>query len=138
MKIIPTAVSLVAWLVLTKMLLNLFFDFSHMSTFTVLAVPAEVYQYGANYLWSIFPLVVMCLLKIYVYVPVFYNLQLTSIYEYLEKRFDRKTRLFASILYVLKSLFFLAVITHIATLACHTGLIIIPLTEMYLKRVRQF
>ena len=81
-------------------------------------------------------LLLMTLLKIYIYVPVLYNLQLTSIYEYLEKRFDRKTRLFASILYVVKCLFFLAVVIHITTLACHTGLVIqLTMNEMFLKRM---
>ncbi|KAJ3663127.1 hypothetical protein Zmor_007436 [Zophobas morio] len=92
----------------------------HMSTFTLLALPAEVYQYGANYTWTVMSLFLLCFLKIYIFVPVLYNLQLTSIYEYLEKRFDRKTRLFASILYVLQFIFFLAVIIQIATVACHT------------------
>jgi len=34
-----------------------------------------------------------------VYLPVFHDLKLTSTYEYLEKRFDKKMRLLGSILF---------------------------------------
>lgn len=38
-------------------------------------------------------------LTIFIYLPVFYNLNIVSVYEYLEMRFERRIRTFATILY---------------------------------------
>jgi len=46
------------------------------------------------------PLVVAPLIA-WLFIPLYHRLKLTSVYEYLELRFDRKIRLFASILFML-------------------------------------
>jgi hypothetical protein len=84
-------------------------------------VPADVYTYGAGIWLMCFSLVLVAIATIYIYLPVFYNLELTSTYEYLERRFDRKTRLFATVMYLLASNCYLAVVVYSPALAIATG-----------------
>lgn len=92
-------------------------NFSHISGVTLLAVPADVYRYGAIY-WLFAPaLIVVTFLTIHVYLPVFYKLQITSIYEYLGRRFDNTNRMFASFLYALGLLLYLPIVIYIPALA---------------------
>lgn len=54
---------------------------SFMSTITVLATPAKVYRYGANYgLFSLYYVLVV-VVSSEVFLPVFYRLGITSTYE---------------------------------------------------------
>jgi solute carrier family 5 (sodium-coupled monocarboxylate transporter), member 8/12 len=39
----------------------------------------------------------------YAYLPVFHGLQLTSTYQYLQTRFDKRMRLFGSVLFTIGS-----------------------------------
>jgi len=57
------------------------FPCSHFSGITLLGVPAEVFYYGTVYWLVNVSSVVVALLVNYIYLPVFYSLQLTSSYE---------------------------------------------------------
>lgn len=61
--------------------------------------------------------IVVSLIINHVYLPVFYNLQITSVYEYLEKRFDASTRKFASFLFTLGVFLYLPVVIYVPALA---------------------
>ncbi|XP_068915564.1 sodium-coupled monocarboxylate transporter 2-like isoform X1 [Tenebrio molitor] len=106
MKIFPIAVSVAL---------------SQFSGITLVGVPADVYTYGAGIWLMCFSLVLVAISTIYIYLPVFYNLELTSTYEYLERRFDRKTRLFATVMYLLASNCYLAVVVYSPALAIATA-----------------
>uniref|UniRef100_A0ACB8F2Q9 Sodium/iodide cotransporter n=1 Tax=Sphaerodactylus townsendi TaxID=933632 RepID=A0ACB8F2Q9_9SAUR len=54
---------------------------SFMSAIQVLGVPAEAYRYGMKFLWMCLGQVLNTLLTAYLFLPVFYRLQLTSTYE---------------------------------------------------------
>jgi sodium-coupled monocarboxylate transporter 8/12 len=101
--------------------LNLMIWSSQFTGITVIGVPADVYTYGATYWLMCFSLVFVVPLTIYVYLPVFYNLELTSTYEYLEKRFDNRTKLLVSGFYVICSDFFLALAAYGPALVFSTG-----------------
>ncbi|KAI4499585.1 hypothetical protein M0802_005481 [Mischocyttarus mexicanus] len=62
---------------------------SHISGVSLLGVPSEVYQHGSQYAACIFTSLITCSIIAYIYLPVFFKLQLTSIFEYLEIRFAR-------------------------------------------------
>ena len=64
---------------------------------------------------------ILCVVTIYVYLPVFFNLQLISTYEYLERRFDNRTRLFASFLYAVSVFLYLPIVVYIPALAFSAG-----------------
>lgn len=54
---------------------------SFMSAITVLATPAEVYRYGATYVYYTLSYVLMVVVCSEVFLPVFYRLGITSTYE---------------------------------------------------------
>uniref|UniRef100_A0A1B6D7G6 Sodium-dependent multivitamin transporter n=1 Tax=Clastoptera arizonana TaxID=38151 RepID=A0A1B6D7G6_9HEMI len=82
MSIFPLTMSLVA---------------SHVSGITLLGVPAETYVFGTQYYVVFFSSIAISFLAVYFYIPVLYNLQLNSVYEYLELRFNRSVRILASL-----------------------------------------
>ncbi|KAK9876776.1 hypothetical protein WA026_015013 [Henosepilachna vigintioctopunctata] len=109
MKTLPVAISLIA---------------SHTSAITVLAIPADVYRYGIGFWQGCVSLFLLHFITYYIYLPVFYKLDLTSTYEYLALRFDEKTRMMASALYALSLLLYLPIVIYVPSLgfATATGL----------------
>ncbi|KAJ6645757.1 Sodium-coupled monocarboxylate transporter 1 [Pseudolycoriella hygida] len=70
---------------------------SFISAVTLLGNPVEVYYYGSVYIYFSISFIPMTLAVAYLYVPVFFQLQLTSAYEYLEVRFSKTTRRIMSV-----------------------------------------
>ncbi|XP_069699549.1 sodium-coupled monocarboxylate transporter 2-like isoform X5 [Periplaneta americana] len=102
MSTVPVAVSLVA---------------CHISGVTVLGVPSEIYVYGTLYLLVCFSCIFVAVVTNYVYLPVFFELQLTSTYEYLEMRFSRGVRVMASVLYTISMLLYMPIVVYVPALA---------------------
>ncbi|XP_044269946.1 sodium-coupled monocarboxylate transporter 2-like [Tribolium madens] len=94
---------------------------SHISGTTLLGLPADAYRYGGTFLLSGISMFFVVLATIYIYLPVFYNLQITSLYEYLELRFDNRTKKLVSLLYILYSFLILPLIIYAASLAVSTA-----------------
>ncbi|XP_035714145.1 sodium-coupled monocarboxylate transporter 1 isoform X2 [Folsomia candida] len=69
---------------------------SFVSAITMLGEPPEVYFYGLIYIYFSFAFIPMTLSLSYLYLPVFFRLQLTSAYEYFELRFNRNVRIVIS------------------------------------------
>lgn len=90
---------------------------SHISGVSLLSVPSEVYQYGTQYAACIFSSLISCFLIIVIYLPVFYKLQLTSSFEYLEIRFARPVRILASFLFTLSLVIYVPLIIYVPALA---------------------
>lgn len=58
----------------------------------------------------------------YIYLPVFCKLQVTTIFEYLEIRFDKKLRTIASSLFTLTNVIYLPVVIYAPSLAFNQGI----------------
>ncbi|XP_062554542.1 sodium-coupled monocarboxylate transporter 2-like [Armigeres subalbatus] len=102
MKVFPIAVSLIA---------------SQLSGVSIMSVPAEMYSYGAQY-WIIAPTMIAIVMIInYIFVPVFYNNQITNCYQYLEDRFSPAVKKFVTFTYVLNIYLILPVFIFIPSLA---------------------
>ena len=54
---------------------------SFMSAITVLGTPAEMYKYGTMYCMVWIGYLIMIPMAAYLFLPVFYNLKLTSVFE---------------------------------------------------------
>ncbi|KAJ6638131.1 Sodium-coupled monocarboxylate transporter 1 [Pseudolycoriella hygida] len=102
MSVFPVAMSLAA---------------SFISAIALLGLVTEVYFYGTQYVFAIIPCILAGVICSYVYLPVFYELRLDTCCQYLEKRFDKRMRLFASILYALHTITFLPVVMYVPALA---------------------
>ncbi|KAH1002847.1 hypothetical protein HUJ04_008884 [Dendroctonus ponderosae] len=82
-----------------------------------MAVPADVYMFGATYLLGVFSMIAVGIVTVYIYLPVFYNLGITSTYEYLGMRFDERCRKCASALFALSVFVYLPMVIYVPALA---------------------
>ncbi|XP_034940823.1 sodium-coupled monocarboxylate transporter 1-like isoform X1 [Chelonus insularis] len=102
MKTFPVSLSLIA---------------SFISGISLLGTPTEIYVHGTSYLFIGFAIICVGFVTSYIYLPVFHELKLTSTYEYLEKRFDRKVRILGSALFFLGIMMWLPIVIYVPALA---------------------
>ncbi|EZA59529.1 hypothetical protein DMN91_010796 [Ooceraea biroi] len=102
MKTFPVSLSLIA---------------SFISGISLLGTPTEIYVHGTSYLFICCAVVAVTIVLSTVYLPVFHDLKLTSTYEYLEKRFDKKLRLLGSILFSIGIMTWLPIVIYVPALA---------------------
>ncbi|XP_073839879.1 sodium-coupled monocarboxylate transporter 1-like isoform X4 [Musca autumnalis] len=101
MKVFPVSLSLVA---------------SFVSGISLLGTSTEIYVYGTQYAFILITLALSGVISWYVFLPVFCNLQLTSTYEYFDKRFSRRMRLFGAVLFNIKTLLWLPIAVYVPAL----------------------
>ena len=70
------------------------------SAITFLSLPGQAYQDGLGFVQFYFGLPVAMVLLSAVIVPIYHRLKLYTAYEYLEQRFDRRTRQFVALLFL--------------------------------------
>ncbi|KAL4715863.1 hypothetical protein ACJJTC_014595 [Scirpophaga incertulas] len=90
---------------------------SHLTSITLLGVPVEIYLRGTQYWASALSLIIVTFLTAVIYLPVFYRLQLTSSFEYLEIRFSTHTRTIAAVLFVISKLMLFPIIPYVPLMA---------------------
>ncbi|ENN71947.1 hypothetical protein YQE_11381, partial [Dendroctonus ponderosae] len=90
---------------------------SYISGISLLGIPTEVYVYGVQYAYIVGGFLLMAIVMSTVYLPVFHGLNLTSTYEYHERRFDKRVRLFGSILFTISSITWLPLVIYVPALA---------------------
>ncbi|CAJ1054382.1 sodium-coupled monocarboxylate transporter 1-like isoform X1 [Xyrichtys novacula] len=102
---------------LTALPVSLSLTASFMSSITVLSTPAEVYCFGAIFILSSFAYILSLMIVSEVFLPVSYRLSITSAYEYLELRFNRATRLLATILFIVQAVLYTGIVIYGPALA---------------------
>ncbi|XP_077515823.1 sodium-coupled monocarboxylate transporter 1-like [Amblyomma americanum] len=90
---------------------------SFMSAITLLGTASEMYIYGTQYLFIIFSYCLVIPATAYLYMPVFYSLQVTSAYEYLELRFNHVIRALGCITFSMQMLIYMAIVLYAPALA---------------------
>ncbi|XP_067644763.1 sodium-coupled monocarboxylate transporter 1 [Eurosta solidaginis] len=117
MLVFPIALSLVA---------------SFISGITLLGLPTEVYSYGIQYLYVALGVLSMGVVMGVFYLPVFYNLNITSTYEYLESRFDRRLRMYGSVMFAIMNIAYLPIVIYVPALAFNqvTGVAVHTITPI--------
>lgn len=73
-------------------------------------------------IWAVPSFLIIGLIGIYVFLPILFKLKVTTIFEYLDQRFDGKTRLFAVLLCVIPQLVSVAFIVNASALILSTGI----------------
>ncbi len=71
------------------------------SAITFLSLPGQAFEDGMGFVQFYLGLPVAMVILSWVIVPIYYRLKLYTAYEYLEKRFDRKTRLLTALLFLI-------------------------------------
>lgn len=117
MLILPIALSLVA---------------SFISGITLLGLPTEVYSYGVQYLYVSLGVIAMGVVMGVFYLPVFHQLNITSTYEYLESRFDRRLRMYGSVMFAIMNVAYLPIVIYVPALAFNqvTGVAVHTITPI--------
>ena len=72
------------------------------SAITFLSVPGQAYEDGMRFVQFYFGLPIAMVVISAVFVPIYYRLKVFTAYEFLESRFDRKTRLLAAALFLVQ------------------------------------
>jgi solute:Na+ symporter, SSS family len=87
-----------------------------LSAITFMAIPAKAYAQDWVYLVGNLMIVAVAPVAVYLALPFFRRIDATSAYEYLELRFNRGVRLFASGLFTLFHVFRMAIVMSLAAL----------------------
>jgi solute:Na+ symporter, SSS family len=91
-----------------------------LSSLTFMAIPAKAYATDWTFFWSNVPILLLAPLVISCYLPFFRQLNVTSAYEYLERRFNLAARLYASAAFILFQLGRQAIVLLLPSLALAT------------------
>ncbi|XP_046401187.1 sodium-coupled monocarboxylate transporter 1-like [Ischnura elegans] len=102
MGILPISMSLIA---------------SYISGIALLGLPAEIYTFGTQYWVIVFSEVFVCATMAIAYIPVFYDLKITSSYEYLKHRFNTSVRLLGSAIFITKMILYIPIVIYVPALA---------------------
>lgn len=90
---------------------------TQLSAITFMSIPAKTYATNWNYFFLQMTIIMIIPVITSYFIPFYRKLQITSAYEYLEKRFDYTIRALASLLYVLLQLGRLAIVLLLPSLA---------------------
>ncbi|XP_046660284.1 sodium-coupled monocarboxylate transporter 1-like isoform X2 [Homalodisca vitripennis] len=90
---------------------------SFISGISILGLPTEMYLYGSQCMTNnIANLIIMTVAGVF-YLPVYHKLQLSSLLEYLELRFDSNVRFMGTLMYTMASVLHLPAIIYVPGLA---------------------
>ena len=117
-----TAGKHVHWLPLSISILATMF-----SGISFIGHPARVYRYDSAMIAWPFAVLIATPVVIYVFLPFYRRLDVTTAYEYLEKRFGLNVRLLASVLFISKRLFWMALVALAPSLAL-SAIVGLPVT----------
>ncbi|XP_030006512.1 sodium-coupled monocarboxylate transporter 1-like [Sphaeramia orbicularis] len=97
---------------MTAIPMSLSLTATFMSSITVLSQPAEVYCFGAIIALFGIAYTVSTVLTSEIFLPVFYRLNITSTYEYLELRFNRAARLVGTVFFMIYYILYIGIIIY--------------------------
>ncbi|XP_058122991.1 sodium-coupled monocarboxylate transporter 1 [Anopheles ziemanni] len=97
---------------------------SFITAIELLGNPSEMFFNGTQFSLIVISMVLVVPVAVKVFYPIYYKLEVTSCYEYLGMRFDKRIRVFGAVLYILQMLFYtsVAVLAPAIALSEATGL----------------
>ncbi|XP_050447138.1 sodium-coupled monocarboxylate transporter 1-like [Cataglyphis hispanica] len=90
---------------------------SHISGITLLGIPAEIFHHGTQYAACVITSTLTAVITSYIFLPVFYKLQLNSTFEYLEVRFARPVRILSSMLFTISLFMYVPIVIYVPAIA---------------------
>jgi solute:Na+ symporter, SSS family len=88
-----------------------------LSSLTFMGIPARAYQTDVSWYLGQLPILLVVPMVALFYLPFFRKLNLTSAYEYLEKRFNLPCRVFAAVSFILFHIGRIAIVLYLPALA---------------------
>nr|XP_039271187.1 sodium-coupled monocarboxylate transporter 1-like [Styela clava] len=92
-------------------------SFTVISPTTILAIPAEIYIFGSMFIWLVVAAWIVGLFTISLYIPLFFRLNITSIYEYLQLRYSYPVRILGTIAFIVQTTMYIGVMVYTPALA---------------------
>ncbi|XP_067119661.1 putative sodium-dependent multivitamin transporter [Centruroides vittatus] len=102
MSIIPVGFSLMA---------------SFMSAISLLGVSSEIYSFGTQFVVINISYIIGTPIAAFLFLPVFFQMDLTSAFQYLEQRFGVATRLIVSLTFMIQMILYMAIVLYAPALA---------------------
>ncbi len=99
-----------------------------LSSLTFMGIPSKAYAQDWVYFLGNMMIPVVAPIAVFIALPFFRRIDATSAYEYLEKRFNRGVRMFASLLFILFHVFRMAIVMSLSALALASVTPISPVT----------
>lgn len=93
---------------------------TQLSSISFMAVPAKVYSTDWVYFLLQMTIVMIAVPVVFLYLPYFRRVKMTSAYEYLESRFNLPVRMYASVSFVLYQLGRMAIVLFLPAIALST------------------
>ncbi len=94
---------------------------TQLSAITFMAIPAKAYATNWVYILGQVAIVLVAPIIVYFYLPVFRRLNVATVYEYLEQRFNVLVRLFSSTAFILLQLGRMGIVIFLPALALSTA-----------------
>ncbi|XP_046352867.2 sodium-coupled monocarboxylate transporter 1-like [Haliotis rufescens] len=88
-----------------------------LSALTLLGTPAEMYKYTTMFWWLCLAFIFAMVIASVVFIPFFYDLDVTSVFQYLELRFSKPVRVLASLIYILQTCAYMSFVLYAPSLA---------------------
>lgn len=106
-----------------------------LSSITFMSIPAKAFTTDWTFILGQYLVIAILPVVFYFYIPFFRKLKITSAYEYLEARFDVRSRLFASLSFMMFNIGRIAIITYLTVLALRPFIGIDPIVLVLLISV---
>uniref|UniRef100_H2XN26 Uncharacterized protein n=4 Tax=Ciona intestinalis TaxID=7719 RepID=H2XN26_CIOIN len=97
--------------------LGLSISVTFISALTVIGLPTETYIFGFVTIWHCITLVIPTVIACLYYIPLIHRLKLATMYEYLEIRFHRNSRVLSSGIEILSMILYMGTTVYIPSLA---------------------
>ncbi|XP_060576697.1 sodium-coupled monocarboxylate transporter 1-like [Ruditapes philippinarum] len=88
-----------------------------LSALMLLGTPSEIYTNGTMFYWITVAMLIATAGAAHIFLPVFYRLNTTSCFQYLEMRFGKVTRTIASILFLIQTVVYMGFVLYAPSLA---------------------
>ncbi len=88
-----------------------------MSSISYMGMPGEIIAKGVTMFTQYLALPFSMFVVLFIWVPFFMRLKMTSAYEYLERRFDRRARILGGLLFLLLRLGWMSMVMYVGSLA---------------------
>ncbi|KAL8588987.1 hypothetical protein ACOMHN_065769 [Nucella lapillus] len=88
-----------------------------LSALSLLGNPVEVYSFNTMFCWLVVSIFLAVAAAAHIFVPFFYRLKITTVFEYLEMRFSTPVRILCSVITIIQTLVYFSFILYAPSLA---------------------